>query len=414
MNFLLTNEQRKNLAILSFVAIFLGFFLSRALMSIGMLVIFGLAIINTDIVANVKRYLASPLFLAWPAIIILYLFGGLYSENPDKFLHIITNKLPLLGLSFGLLSLPLFSRKTYHLIYYIIFAIVFTAGLYTLIDFFIHFEAQTPNLNFSRYINTPTNHIRYSLIIANLIFIALYLSSHPKTQKPKLERVLLITLALFFVFLLHFIAARSGILAFYVCVFIFGLKQVFQGKQKWLGIAFVASVLFLPVAAYYMVGSFKDKINYTIYDFKHYLSGGNVELYSDSQRLVAYELALKAIKEKPVLGYGTSDVHQKINALYASEFPQFPNIERLYGTNQFLYIGLSFGLFGLVVFIIWLLKIYPPKFVFNNNLLLPAALINLVSFIPENTLETQFGVAVFCTFSLMALHYSTLPPISND
>jgi len=321
---------------------------------------------------------------------------------------VTTDKLPFVGLSLAFLCLPLFTKNNYQYLYYFFLFVIFLSGIYTFGDYIINYNIRTANTNFARYIKTPMDHLRYGLLIVNAVFISFYFINKPVSKWPKLEKYTLVFLTIFNIILLHFNAGRSGILAFYVVLLVFAVKFIFTSNKKLYGLIGIIICFALPVAAYFTVDTFKDKINYTVWDLKQYFNNGNIEHFSDSKRLAAYELAFKAFKEKPILGYGTGGVEAKIDALYNKYYPQYPNIEKLYGSNQFIYVTLNFGIIGLLIFIFWLYKIYPLKALLANDLLLATATINLVSFIPESAIELQFGVAIFCVFSFMAIYYKKL------
>lgn len=405
MNIIFTDKYRKVIALLAFASMFVGFFLSRIALSVGMIAIIALAIININVAKNIKQYINTPSAYWWSGVIFLYLFTLFRVSNFGSAFIDVTDKLPFIGLSIGFMCLPLFTRRTFQYVYYLFLLIVFISGVYTFGDYIINYDIRTINADLPRYIKTPMEHLRYSLLIANAIFISFYFINKPISKWPKLEQYSLALLAFFFIILLHFNSGRSGILAFYVVLIVFAIKYIFTSNKKRHGIIAMLVCLLLPFIAYYTVDTFHNKINNTIWDIRQYQNKGNIEHLPDSKRLVAYELAVKAIKEKPIFGYGTIGAREKINQLYKQYYPQYPNIEKLYGSNQFLYVLLSFGIVGLLFFIAWLIKIYPLKELMTNDLLLAAATINLVSFIPENTIEVQFGIAIFCLFSLMAIHY---------
>lgn len=407
MNIIFSDKNRKIIAILAFASIFVGFFLSRIALSVGMIALAALAVLNINFKENIKRYVSEP-SVWWSGIFVLYCIGGLYAPSFDRIVLLTTDKLPFVGLSLGFLCLPLFTKNTFQYLYYLFLFIIFISGIYTFGDYIINYSIRTVNSDLPRYIKTPMNHLRYSLLIVNAIFISVYFANKPITKWPKFEKYMLIFLSVFHIILLHFNAGRSGILAFYVVLLIFGIKYIISSNKKLLGVIAVVVCFALPITAYYTIDTFQNKINNTIWDFRQYKNKGNIEHLSDSKRLVAYELAYKAIKEKPLFGYGTGGPRAKINTLYKQYYPQYPNIEKLYGSNQFIYITLSFGFVGLLFFIFWLWKIYPLKDLITNDLLLATATINLVSFIPENTIEVQFGIAIFCVFSMMAIYYKKM------
>lgn len=137
------------------------------------------------------------------------------------------------------------------------------------------------------------------------------------------------------------------------------------------------------------------RFHQTIWEVYKYQSGYDPTGHSFTQRIEYWRAAWEAIKEKPLLGWGTGDVmiaqnygFDKINTPLDEQARNKPH-------NQFLYFTVVFGIVGLIIIIYVLfyvifktrsLKI-PPNAVFM--------VIILASFLIEDTLQTQAGLTFF-------------------
>jgi len=313
-------------------------------------------------------------------------------------------KLAFVAFSFGCMPLLSLKKSFTERIYLLFIGILFFVGIYTLADFYIHYDLRTQNTHIARYTSAPINHIILSLLIVNAIFIAAYFFLNRFNELNTWKKSAYLALIGFFIFLLHFNAARTGLLAMYFTAALFAIKYIVAKKQIKLGIVFLISIFLLPLLSYYTVPSFKDKINYTLYDLKQIDKVEQVKNYSDAQRIAGYYLAWSVFKEQPLFGCGTGDIN-RTTALKIDKKFKISDVHKLLPHNQFIYIAVILGLLGLIVFIIIIGKIYPLKLLLKNDLLLASGSINFITFLPESILERQLGIVCFCIFTLLAHTY---------
>ncbi len=105
----------------------------------------------------------------------------------------------------------------------------------------------------------------------------------------------------------------------------------------------------------------------------------------------------------PVFGVGTGDIQDSFNKMYIDTQSKLNPEWRLRCHNQYLAIAVAFGFFGLLIFIFYL--VYPAITLRKklHYLYWPFFLIVLLSFITEDTLETQSGVTFFVFFNTLFL-----------
>lgn len=140
------------------------------------------------------------------------------------------------------------------------------------------------------------------------------------------------------------------------------------------------------------------KIYDAIWQIDVYRKGYNPAGNSITSRAEFVKTAFGIIKKNFWFGVGTGDVRDSFNKQYEINESQLPMRNRLRAHNQYVTFFLTFGFIG---FILVLFSMFYPLFkfkAFNNYLFLVFFLIALLSFIDEDTLETQIGVTFFSYF----------------
>ena len=150
------------------------------------------------------------------------------------------------------------------------------------------------------------------------------------------------------------------------------------------------------------------KIYQVIWEIDVYKNGNNPAGNSITQRFEYLITAKDIIKKNFWFGVGTGDVKDAFKKQYELNNSRLPKKKRLRAHNQYITFLLTFGVFG---FIIVLISIFYPIIKlkgFTHYLFIIFFLIALLSFINEDTLETQIGVAFFSYFYSLFLFGTNL------
>ncbi len=140
-----------------------------------------------------------------------------------------------------------------------------------------------------------------------------------------------------------------------------------------------------------------------IWETQQYFRQGDPSGHSAMQRVEYWKTSALIIKQHPLSGVGTGDMniafkeqYERMNSPLKPEF-------RWRSHNQFLSIGVGFGIIGIIWFIIALL--YPPIKTrrMGDYFYLAFFVIMMVSMISEDTIETQAGVTIFAFFTSLFL-----------
>ena len=133
-------------------------------------------------------------------------------------------------------------------------------------------------------------------------------------------------------------------------------------------------------------------------EYDEFLNERSINGHSLTMRLYFWKATLQLINKNKFFGVGTGDVQNQLNKTYLETNSPLNKEWFKRPHNQFLTITLSLGTMGLLVFLfsIFYPVIYLRKFF--NTLFWPYFLIVILSFIPEDTLETQAGLSFFAFF----------------
>lgn len=144
-----------------------------------------------------------------------------------------------------------------------------------------------------------------------------------------------------------------------------------------------------------------NRLHEFFWEYRNYQQGSNPSGNTLLMRMEFWKAALYIIKRNPTFGVGTGDAQRAFDRAYYRTETKLTREWRLRSHNQFLAITVSFGITGLVVFLFSL--IYPAYSLRKNlhELYFVFLLIAMVSFLTEDTLETQSGVSFFAFFNTL-------------
>jgi hypothetical protein len=140
------------------------------------------------------------------------------------------------------------------------------------------------------------------------------------------------------------------------------------------------------------------KIYEIIWQIDVYRKGFNPAGNSITLRAEFVKTAFRIIKNNFWFGVGTGDVKDYFQKQYEIDNSKLPKKNRLRAHNQFVTFFLSFGIVG---FIFVLFSMFYPVIKlkgFKSYLFVVFFIIALLSFLNEDTLETQIGITLFSYF----------------
>lgn len=455
---------------LHFVAcafLIIGVCCSKFLMSMGLL-IGGVSFFSSGaIVSSTKRLFKNPYFQLLFGFYALHLLGLVWSENLTYGWNDVRQKSSLVIIPIIVLYRDDWSQvKIDRLLQLFLATLSITALINFSTFFFFKDELQLVDI---RSMSLFESHIRFGILIGLGAGVTLYFM-----QKKQLNIYLVLILLSWFGFYSYYSQVLSGILSFFICLFVFSALQFYKYQPIFYSLLAIP-ILCVIALFYYLqlpvdypkiemanheqlakVWNAKSTLSYDSLDAKaqplkftliRYLSSksltldaagvssltdqdinyiekgyadvretsggiparlfqvryelqhpGNPNLHPITERLELWKNAWFTIQKSPFIGVGNGDVDDALQISYDERESKLIKERRLRAHQSYLTFWLAFGLVGIVSFL-WLQGYFLIQTVKNKNkLALCFGLIALVTFLFEDTLETQAGITFFSFF----------------
>jgi len=134
---------------------------------------------------------------------------------------------------------------------------------------------------------------------------------------------------------------------------------------------------------------------------------------STSIRFNILKCSIKLVLEHPIFGYGLGDVQEELDSCYSSNGLKVAN-GRYNSHNQYLFVWLSSGILGLIIFMIYLYYIFNIAIKNKDYFLLNALILFAITFLVENVLSRQSGVILFAfLMNFLVLKNLNSKPLEN-
>lgn len=404
-SFIIKKLSKTDIALFFVLVMLVGFLLSRSLLSAGMAGFGATALWNV----HPKNWLRDKWWLWGISWVAMYAISGLWSSDAGNWHTRVEVKLAILLLPLSFTLLPAFTAKQLRRFALIASVLFLCSAAYSLFFYFKDPVYYSEQYVYSHILPTLVygDHIRYSLAVALFIVWCVYI--WPQLLYRWLQVFVAITVILLSVYL-HILAARSGLLVWYLFLVLFCFRLVFT-KKPLIGLA----LLIMLVAAGFFAGRYvptlEKRVWYVKETYRQYQSGVATSGLSDMGRLISYRLAIDIIKAHPFTGVGAGDMQQEMEKEYIAKYPLVPAEYRLIPHNQFLIVCLGCGIPALILFMIW--AFFPVAWGRGSKgrfFLMVTWLSLLLALMVEPMLEVQFGVFVFLFFLLWQRHTLTIAP----
>jgi len=352
---------------------------------------------------NFKSFISTKPIVVICLLFFIILLSGINSENTGEWLHQVKMKLPYLTIPF---SLWVFRDLVKH--YYIAFhqtfiCIISISSIPILYYILNNSEAVTELLGKGQSIETPVDHIKYSLFVCFAAISSFVLAFREKAadQIIKVPKYIYLIICLYLFVFLHFLAVRSGLALIYFIGFLAALNEIRMQRKLLMSIPLLALLISIPLASYFLIPNVKTKVGYMLYDINKYRSGEGSN-YSDSERIHSIKAGLTLFKQNVLFGTGIGDLKTECSDLMQRSLGR--NTGK-YPHNQYIFTLSGMGLIG---FILFLVGFFYPWSVFSHRewLFIFFACLIAVSFLVENTLERSYSIAFFTFFYCSGILYS--------
>ncbi len=384
-----------------------GLSLSRAMMSIGIGLVIAASILHY--ISSKSQKIIYPSYFGWLVIgvFVLAFISGIYSEDTQRWAELIRIKLPLL--LFPILIAQFQQLKTSRVgIVVLVFALALC--LVVLLSFGKYFVvSETPFALMATHIKntgtveiiTKVHHIYFGLFLAFSAIgcLSLYMEKERK-ETFKYERICFLVLCTLNTISVHLLTSRTGFITLYAGFLFFIIHYLLTKRQYLTGLIFAALLALSPLTAYQLLPSFKERIDFTIWESKEYLVYHKLWDSSMMKRYFTWEITWDIFKAHPMTGIGIGDIRK---ALLTEGEKRLKNINRAEDMNeeqllesphcQYLENMATQGILGLLCLVAVIaypfLKKGKPIWVYCFIFVIALSLLT------ESLLERQWGITFF-------------------
>lgn len=402
-----SSKYRNYLYIFFCWVMLLGFIWSRALLSIASIGLAALALFTSDIKVNFKNWLQNRFAVLCLLLFLVQLLSGFWSENKVEWQRDTVTKLAFVAMPLAMLQTTWFNQKNKTILIAGINAIMLSGvclSLYKILQ-----TGMSVNQDYTLPTTQYNDHIRFGLALVLTLILSSYLLFERLQEKlARGIKVFLIFCSLVFIFYIHYLSARTGLITLYLAVFLMIWFKLWQ-KTKIGSLGLLAVCAVFVVLAINYVPRLNQKYQFMRYEYDVWMSGNkeNAHLLSDNNRLISYELAIMGIKDYLWLGVGSGDINDEMVRMYQQVYPTIPEGHRLnIPHNQFLATALTVGVpFAVILLLLLIAPLLVNKE--GKTYLVITTLVLLFALQVEAMLEIQFGIFIYLFYTL--IYYKILP-----
>ena len=404
----ITIGWRSRIIFILLVIMMASVFFSRVLLSISMIAFVSFSFLHLDFKRQLVNFFSSPLLWGMSLLFLLPVISGLWSRNEEEWVTAIRIKLPLLFMPLAFASSFGFSKKHWERLIILFIAFVTAGTIWSAANYISDINVAHENYLRSQIIVTPleNNHVRFSWMVSVAVLMAVWLWWQKKENEKKTSRALLIIFVWLVVFL-HILAARTGLLSFYLMMLIAGLWFIFKKTKPLYGRILLAVLIALPLAAYFIFPTFHNRMKYFLYDLPYFSKAHYKPGMNDAVRIISLKAGWNVMNEHPAGGVGFGDILTETKKWYKGNYSQMEDPDKIYPSSEWLIYGTGCGWPGFLFFTF--ITAFPFFMQMKNRFFW--CLLNAIigfSFLFDISLEVQFGVFAYSLIILSCWQWEKL------
>ncbi|MDX5321116.1 MAG: O-antigen ligase family protein, partial [Bacteroidota bacterium] len=245
----------------------------------------------------------------------------------------------------------------------------------------------------SKFDESGINHIYFSVIEAAAVFVSWF-------QWKKDRSKIWLILGGIHLLGLHWLLARTGLLAFYFsCGLLFLYEWSRKPNNKTLSWALFIAIL-LPLVSYFSFAAVRNKVKNSIEDLQAIQGERSINHRSLAMRVEAWKTAVDILQKHP-MGVGLGDVDSEMQRQYEENETLLWKENRIPPHNQYLESGVASGILSSLLLLTLLIGgiVYFWKKALPLEMTCYATILLSLSF--ESLLQTQLGICLFPFILLM-------------
>ncbi|MBS1593899.1 MAG: O-antigen ligase family protein [Bacteroidetes bacterium] len=391
------------------VSVFAGFSLSRAMISVGVIGLIAYGLLAFDIGQTLRTYLSSPAYYINVIFLLTILLSGINSDDKHLWATFVQIKLPFLFLPVAFCAFQFFDSSFFHKLLIAFSIIMVLSAVGVMVNYALHYDEITRSVSYGGIIPTPFSHIRYTLLLVFAFFCLIRLY-----EQRAISGYQVLPLAVFLFVVIHILSSRSGWIALYSGLLLYAVVYIIRTRRYAIGSAIALSTIVAPLALYFLIPSFQNKINYMRWTAGE-VAAGHIDNMSDAMRIASWRSGMEIIKRHPLTGVGAGDLLVESKAISHELFPSIVNEDdRKMPHNEFIWIWAAAGILGLLAYLAAFIYPFVSSFRKGTWLMALLFLIFFSAFLTEAPLEEQIGSTFYLLFLLIFLTSIDHSPAIHD
>jgi hypothetical protein len=391
-------NTRQLIIVLSIAAMFIGLMVSRAILSCSLGLFFLTLWVGIHPKINIKIFIHDPYLVLITMLFFIPVLSVLWSTDLNEWWYRSVIKLPLLLLPLAFAAMPAIGHKEYRLLSWLYILVIGAGSCWSFAMYSGNMIPMHDAYSKATVILVPfeNDHIRFSwaIVIALLLLVKLLTNSIVSSK----EKWVAYAMMGWFILFLHIMAAKTGLITFYLCFFIYCMSKMSAAKNKLLPIAGCLLPFCLFLIAYFLLPTFHNRVHYVLWDFHQYHKGIFLAGTSDGVRVISWKGGWQIITENVFSGIGFGDIKNHMQQFYYSSFGYLTPHDWIF-PNQLLMYGCGAGIIGLIAIVCVALYPFFIQNKRNDIFFICFSAGTFICFLSDIPLEGQYGVFLYCFFA---------------
>ncbi len=386
-------ERNKRNALIgySILLMLLCLFISRAALSVSMIIFLALTLVHKNLLLQLRSFIQNKFLLSISLLFFIPFVSYFWSNNTTEWLDISRIKIPLLLFPVAFAGSWQLTTTQWKTIANGFLVIVFLATVWSFGQYLLDIEGFNEGYLRSKTILTPLedDHVRFSWLVSFAVLLCLVLIHLGSRFK-----MVYIQTMIFFDVYLHVLSERMGLFSFYILLFMYASWLLLKQKNTKLSLIALAGLLLLPLISWWMLPTFRHRIQYFLYDLSFvrndtYVSGSN-----DGTRIQSLKAGWALLKENP-LGVGAGDLKASIFTWYKVHVPAMQPGEMFLPCSEWLVYGGFAGWPAVILLSVIMAIPFFIKDLKHRMFWVTLHTITAFSFIFDMIIEAQYGVFIY-------------------
>jgi len=235
------------------------------------------------------------------------------------------------------------------------------------------------------------DHIRVGWASAISVLVAILLSISAKSRKDMAVYIFIAAIQVGFV---HLLGSKTGWVVLYTMA-LFGISWILLRHSKKMAAILAAVVFSLPVLAYLIFPTVRQRIAFIHHDFYYYSKDNYQPGLSDALRVYSLKAGADIIDRHPLSGVGFTMIDQEMDKWYSLHTPFLPKEERFPPSSQFIEYWAAGGVFSFLLLILFLIVPFWNASLRRHFGFLAFMISSGITFLFEVPLDAQLSIFVY-------------------